>query len=185
MLLLRPAQQVRADAEAVLRAQRRRLRSHGVPGRLLLVGASSVDGALTRGDVDLHLRVAPAVFPEVRDRLRDLLVVVHPGIWSPTLATFAVPAAALPRGSVLPTGLALTPEGSEHDLRFTRCWQLLRADADLLAEHNAVKLASTEDDYEQRKPDFFDHLLHLWPGHPAGGAGAPAPPPDRRGGATP
>jgi hypothetical protein len=43
--------------------------------------------------------------------------VVHPQIWQPTLATFSVPAS-------VPAGLAVTP-GSEHDLRFTRCWQLL------------------------------------------------------------
>ena len=163
MVALRPSAEVHGTALAVLHQQRRALRGAGVPGELLLVGAASVEGGWTRGDVDLHLRVPPALFAPARDRLRELLPVVHPEIWGPSLATFAVP------GTPLPTGLALTPAGSEHDLRFTRCWQLLRADPRLLAEHEAVKRAASDEDYEQRKSDSFDHLLRLWPRHPAGG----------------
>ena len=44
---------------AVLARESRRLAELGVPGELVLVGGCSVPGALTRGDVDLHLRVPP------------------------------------------------------------------------------------------------------------------------------
>jgi hypothetical protein len=150
----------------ILAAERERLRALGVEGELVLTGGSSVPGALTRGDVDLHLRVRPAGFAAAVAALRRTYEVVHPEIWQPTLATFAVPAA-------LPAGLAVTPAGSEHDLRFTRSWQLLAADPALLAEHNAVKLAAAEDEgYEAAKSAFFDKLLALWPTHPAGGLAA-------------
>ncbi|WP_432565139.1 hypothetical protein [Kineococcus sp. SYSU DK003] len=163
MVRLRSAREVHRTALEVLGAQRRTLHDAGVPGELVLVGASSVEGAVTRGDVDLHLRVPADSWPRAPARLGRLLPVVHPGIWSSTLATFDVP------GTPLPTGLAVTPVGSEHDLRFTRSWQLLRADPHLLAEFNAGKLASPDADYERRKAEFFDHLLRLWPDHPAGG----------------
>jgi hypothetical protein len=78
--------------------------------------------------------------------------VVLPEIWQPTLATFAVP------GARLPTGIAVTPTGSEHDVRFRRTWRLLSTNPDLLAEYNAMKLAG-EGDYEQRKSAFFDRIL--------------------------
>lgn len=158
-MLLRPAEEFRDRALAILATERARLAGLG---ELVLVGGTSVPGALTRGDVDLHLRVPPADFPAAVDRLRDLYAVVHPEIWAPTLATFTVPAE-------LPAGLAATPAGSEHDLRFTRTWQLLAADPALLAEHNAVKQAAPDPDYEPRKSAFFDHVLTRWPTHPSGG----------------
>lgn len=125
----------------------------------MLVGGASVAGALTKGDVDLHLRVAADDFVAVVERVRYLHQVVHPEIWQPSLATFAVEAA-------LPTGLAVTPIGSEHDLRFTRTWELLRSRPELIAQYNSMKLASDapeEDAYEGRKSHFFDQLLSHWP----------------------
>ena len=159
---LRPAEEFRDRAVTIAAAERERLRSLGVVGELVLTGGSSLPGALTRGDVDLHLRVRPVAFAAVVAVLRRTYVVVHPEIWAPTLATFGVPAA-------LETGMAVTPAGSEHDLRFTRTWQLLAADPALLGEYNAVKLAETADEtaYEDRKSAFFDRLLELWPIHPA------------------
>jgi hypothetical protein len=160
---LRPAEEFLDQALMIAAAERERLRALGVIGELVLTGGSSVAGALTRGDVDLHLRVRPVAFASVVALLRRTYVVVHPEIWRPTLATFGVPAA-------LEAGMAVTPAGSEHDLRFTRTWQLLAADAALLREYNAVKLADSADEntYEDRKSAFFDQLLRLWPTHPAG-----------------
>lgn len=162
MAALIRAEEVLPEAQRILARERARLRSARVPGELVLEGGSSVPGALTRGDVDLHLRVDPADFPHAVEALRTMLVVVHAEIWAPSLATFEVP------GDV-PTGLAVTPSGSEHDLRFTRSWQLLAADADLLTAYNQAKSAADDEDYEDRKSAFFDHLLRLWPDHPAGG----------------
>ncbi|AEE47233.1 GrpB family protein [Cellulomonas fimi] len=149
------ADDLRDAATAVVAAERARLRARGVPGELLWVGGSSVPGALTRGDVDLHLRVPPGDFVQVVETLRRDHVVVHPEIWCDTLATFAVDAP-------LPTGLAVTPVGSEHDVRFTRTWELLRADPALLAAYNRVKTeaeTTAPDQYESRKSAFFDTLL--------------------------
>lgn len=162
---LRPSEEFRGEAVAILETQRRRLAELRVPGELSLIGGSSVPGALTRGDVDLHLRVEERDFRAVVDVLRTELPVVHAEIWSSTLATFAVPA---PRS----TGLAVTPRGLEHDIRFTRSWQLLAADPDLVRAYNAAKLADGgvgDDGYERRKSEFFDRILLLWHDHPAGG----------------
>lgn len=98
--------------------------------------------------------------------LRGLYDVVHPEIWAATLATFGVPAP-------LPAGLAATPRGSVHDLRFTRTWALLAADPGLLSEHNALKKSAVRvggREYERRKSAFFDRVLAAWDTHPAGGA---------------
>lgn len=162
---LQPAELFHDRAIGILTMQRETLRHLGAPGELLLVGGSSVPGAVTRGDVDLHLRVDGSEFADTVALLRRALPVVHPEIWSPTLATFDVPSLALP------TGLAVTPTGSEHDLRFTRTWQLLGADPTLIGEYNEIKRAGDLADvteYERRKSAFFDRVLELWPTHPAG-----------------
>jgi hypothetical protein len=166
--MLLPAEDVRDQALGILRAQREALHAQGISGELQLVGGSSVLGGLTRGDVDLHLTVATDAFPGTVAELGRLLPAVKPEIWGPTLATFAVPAA-------LPTGLAVTPVGSEHDLRFTRTWQLLSADPALLLEYNAMKAAHDEGpEYERQKAAFFDRLVEQWPRHPAGGGNRPS-----------
>jgi hypothetical protein len=161
--VLLPAEQMRDRALEILHTQRAALRLQGVPGDLKLVGGSSVPGAVTRGDVDLHLTVPTEAFTSAVAELKRLWRVIHPEIWCPTLATFSVPA-------VLPTELAVTPVGSEHDMRFTRTWQLLAADPVLLAEYCAVKVAHDGGpEYEKEKSAFFDRLVELWPQHEAGG----------------
>jgi hypothetical protein len=154
-MTLRRAEDLHDEAAAVVDAERAVLRAAGVPGELVWTGGTSVPGALTRGDVDLHLRVAPEQFTTAVALVRRDHAVVHPEIWGATLATFAVDAP-------LPAGLAITPLGSEHDVRFTRAWQLLRDDPRLLAAHNALKVEADGMDaerYEDLKSDFFTRLL--------------------------
>jgi hypothetical protein len=145
-------------ARAILRHERDRLAALlPDPHELLLIGGSSLPEALTKGDVDLHLRVPVAAFPGVVTALSDIYEVVHPQIWQPTLATFAVEAA-------LPAGVAVTPAGSEHDLRFTRSWQRLAADPALVLAYNDLKVRHRDDPgkYERHKSAFFDSLVSSW-----------------------
>ena len=140
-------------ARAILDRETERLRD--ISGAILeLTGGSSVAGALTGGDVDLHLRVPPQAFEAAVALLRDRYEVVHPEIWSPSLATFQVPGDEL-------VGVAVTPIGSEHDERFRRAWDRLRTDPAALAAYNAMKQAHAESDdavYLAAKTAFFENL---------------------------
>ena len=148
--LVEEATRVRDDVEVTLAGL-------GIQGEVVLTGALSVPGALTRGDVDLHLRVAPGSFDDVVTRLRAVYPVASPRAWADTLAVFAVPR---PR----PTGLAVTPLGSEHDERFRIAWRALHADPALLASYNALKSQSVgTTDYEDRKSRFFTSVVEAWP----------------------
>ena len=144
--LLEQARRTRDDVAGALG-------SLGVDGELVLTGGTSVAGALTRGDIDLHLRVEPDAFDAVVVRLRAAYPVASAQSWAATLAVFDVPASR-------PTGLAVTPIGSEHDQRFCLSWQALRRDPVLLAQYNDFKSATVDtDDYEQRKSAFFSTLV--------------------------
>ncbi len=152
---LRPGAEFLDTARLIQEHERRRLAALLTgPHELELVGGSSLPGALTKGDVDLHLRVPGAAFPATVDALRAVYVVVHPEIWQATLATFAV------EHTSLPTGVAVTPAGSEHDVRFTRTWQRLAAEPALVTAYNELKVRHRDDpaEYERRKSAFFDSL---------------------------
>lgn len=125
------------------------LRAAGIDAEVVVTGPASLPGVLTRGDVDLHCRVAAEEFASVVDRLRRLYRPTSPHSWGATLAVFDVPAERS-------TGLAATPVGSEHDRRFSLSWHRLREEPGLLAEYNALKIEHVgTETYEARKADFF------------------------------
>ena len=106
-------------------------------------------GVLTRGDVDLHLRVEPRAFDGAVERVRAAYPVASPGAWAPTLAVFEVPRRRA-------TGLAVTPLHSQHDRRFRLAWDALRRDPALVVEDNALTSGSVGSaDDEARKSRFF------------------------------
>ena len=149
---LRPSTELLARAQSVLQRERRRL-SPLTSGQLVLTGGSSVPGALTVGDIDLHLRVDPAEFAASVARLHEVYDPVHLEMWSESLATFAVSGEAV--------GIAVTPVGSEHDRRFSEAWRRLRADPALLEAYNRMKrdhADAAEADYLAAKADFFNWL---------------------------
>ena len=128
-----------------------------LPDALVLhTGASSVPDALTRGDLDVHVRVSQPAFAPAVARLLEAYEPSHPEIWTDELAVFVVPDAE-PE-----TGIALTVVGAEHDRRFLTSWEQLRADPELVAELNALKLAfegtADVDGYERAKAAFFTTL---------------------------
>ena len=123
-----------------------------IAGEVLVTGPATMVGVLTKGDVDLHLRVAPDHFAGIIDRLSEIYRPTSLHAWAPTLAVFDIAATR-------PTGLAATPVGSEHDHRFTWAWQRLREDHDLLEQYNALKLEHFgTDSYEERKAAFFSQI---------------------------
>jgi hypothetical protein len=152
MVALRWSDELLEQARQIHERVRRRLLDLEVPGTLLLTGGTSVAGALTKGDVDLHLRVPPPLFERAVERLAAVLEPTERQIWQPTLAVFAV-------AEELPTGLAATPLDSEHDRRFTVAWQRIAEDPAALAEYNRIKREHKGTPrYEPEKSDFFGRL---------------------------
>ncbi|GAB2661672.1 hypothetical protein [Kribbella swartbergensis] len=144
------------EAAAIHTRVRRMLREFGIPGDLVWTGASSVPRTLTRGDVDLHLRVPPESFATTVTMLKHRFPVGSPHSWADTLAVFDIP------DQPLPTGLAVTPIDSEHDRRFTRAWSRIATDPATHRRYNELKSHPT-DDYESRKAAFFNDLASARP----------------------
>lgn len=155
MLPLRTAEELLPRARAILALERRRLRRELPGAELALTGSTSLPGMLTRGDVDLHLRVRPEDFDRAVRMLGATHTPVHGEIWTSGFATFET------SRHELPTGIAVTAIGDEHDTLFRRTWARLASDPELVDAYNAVKLAHDNADdaaYIAAKRRFLDSI---------------------------
>jgi GrpB-like predicted nucleotidyltransferase (UPF0157 family) len=107
------------------------------------VGATSVPGALTKGDLDVLVRVPENEFSQSVAVLRSAYAVHQPRNWTRTLASFSDPTSSTP-----PVGVQLVVAASESDALFGPFRDALIADPALLAEYNALKLRLDGESYE-------------------------------------
>ena len=127
-----------------------------LPGaELALIGSSSLPGLLTRGDVDLHLRIPPASMPEAVRLLDARWTPVHVEMWTPTFVTYEREVAARE------VGVAVTAIGGEHDLSFRSTWMRMATEPALRAAYDALKRrydGEPEAAYREAKARFFAAL---------------------------
>lgn len=121
------------------------------------VGATAVPGALTKGDVDLLVRVGEADFPAAVDVLSHRYAIHQPHNWTPTLASFKAQEPA-----ELEVGVQLVVAGSDADGFFGPFRDALINTPALLAEYNHLKQRLDGVDYErytERKGEFVQQVL--------------------------
>jgi GrpB-like predicted nucleotidyltransferase (UPF0157 family) len=121
------------------------------------VGSTAVLGALTKGDLDLLVRVEADDFAAAVAGLLGLYAIDQPENWTPTFASFTDPQAADP-----PVGVQLAVAGSADDALFGPFRDAVAGDPALLAEYNALKLENDGEDYERYtdvKAEFVKRVL--------------------------
>jgi RimJ/RimL family protein N-acetyltransferase/GrpB-like predicted nucleotidyltransferase (UPF0157 family) len=115
-------------------------------------GATTIPGSITKGDLDLLVRVAEGEFNEARAALGDSYSVHQLDNWTPTFASFK---------SGSDVGIHLVVEGSETDLLLRGSRDALMADPELLERYNALKReheGADPDVYLRAKAAFFEAL---------------------------
>ena len=154
---IRPAEDVRDLAEAAFDEHRSAVLMV-VPGaEVEHVGATAVPGAVTKGDLDLLVRVSESAFPTAVEALRRRYAIHQPHNWTPTLASFKAPDAAEHA-----VGIQLVVEGSDADGFFGPFRDALINTPALLAEYNQLKLRLDGLDYErytEQKGEFIERVL--------------------------
>jgi GrpB-like predicted nucleotidyltransferase (UPF0157 family) len=154
---IQPEAAIRAAAETTFEEHRARV-LEVLPGvDVEHVGATSIPGALTKGDVDVLVRVEPGAFDAAVAELRRLYAVHQPENWTPTYASFVERGHAEP-----PVGVQLVVTGSSDDAIFGPLREALIEDPALLAEYNALKLRYDGRDYEhytEAKGRFIERTL--------------------------
>jgi GrpB-like predicted nucleotidyltransferase (UPF0157 family) len=121
------------------------------------VGSTSIPGALTKGGLDLLMRVGADRFDKAAVLLRGPYRIHQPENWTPTLASFAADAAEAP-----PVGVQGVVAASADDAVFEPFRDALIRDPALLAEYNALKRSLDGEDYERYtdvKAAFVERVL--------------------------
>jgi GrpB-like predicted nucleotidyltransferase (UPF0157 family) len=121
------------------------------------IGATAVPGALTKGDLDLLVRVPGSDFEAAAGALRGRYAVNQPENWSSQFASFEQE----PAGEI-PVGVQLVIAGSRDDALFVEWRERLRGDAQLLERFNAFKRGQTDagpGEYIEAKARFIEAEL--------------------------
>jgi GrpB-like predicted nucleotidyltransferase (UPF0157 family) len=119
------------------------------------IGATSFPDGVTKGDVDVNIRVSPGDFQRVIDRLRSTLPIAQPDNWTSTYASFSDASRALP------VGVQVTVIGSPDDF-LVPLRDLMTRDAELRSEYDRVKRNAAElgpDGYWTAKNAFLTKVL--------------------------
>jgi GrpB-like predicted nucleotidyltransferase (UPF0157 family) len=120
------------------------------------MGGTAVPGLLTKGDVDVSVRVTSESFAAACEVLRNSFVVHQPENWTDGYASFA-DESSYP----LPVGVQVTIMGHSDD-RFLQQRDRLLDDPALVAKYNDLKRAyegSTQDEYRPAKWAFIEKYL--------------------------
>jgi len=152
-----PEAEIREAADAAVGEHRRRILEHLPGAEIHHVGATAVPGALTKGDVDLAVRVEPEDLQPTQAELGRLYAIHQPENWTVTYASFRDPRATDP-----PVGVQLVVRDSPDDLLFVALRDLLRSDPDLLAAYNAFKReheGTSYAVYTEAKERFWEPVL--------------------------
>lgn len=139
--------------------------------RIEHVGASSIPGAVSKGDLDVFVGVARCHF------LQSITVLKQLG-YSEKAGTLRTESLCMLETSRYPSDVAiqLVENGSPFET-FLRFRDLLQADATLLSEYNALKRACEgldEESYRRTKADFIEGLLQARRTSTGAGASEPA-----------
>lgn len=154
---IRPEAEIRRAAASAFEEHRRRVLAALPWAQVEHVGATSVPGALTKGDLDLLVRVEAARFDAASANLLGLYAVHQKENWTPTYASFADPEARDPL-----VGVQLAVAGSAEDLIFLPFRAALIDDPALLEEYNALKARLDGEEYERYtevKGAFIERVL--------------------------
>lgn len=149
-----PLEQLGTAAHDLWEVQRARLEQLLPYADVLHVGSTAVPGSLTKGDLDIQVRVPPSRFEEA-----SALLARHYPRNTKSTSTEAFTAFEDPSGAV-PLGIQLTAIDSEYDV-FWRFRDLFLRQRDLVESYNALKRAHEGGDmtaYRADKDKFFDAL---------------------------
>lgn len=155
-VILRPAAELMPQVELVVARVYARLQQLLPECEVEHVGATSIPGAITKGDIDVVVRVSPAAFGEAVDMLTAHFAVKQQSNWTSDFASFGDDS-----GYGLPVGIQLVAIGAEVDfITFLR--NHLVANPEALAAYNQLKCEHAEagpEAYWRAKNSFISEIL--------------------------
>ena len=148
---LRRVEDLASDIESVLTELRSDLRVVAPGVEVEHIGATSMPDGITKGDVDVNLRVDHDRFDQMVVALSTRFDIAQPQNWTGTFASFS----DTRRG--IPVGIQVTVTGSDDDF-LVELRDRLRADPELRHEYDEIKrmnVGAGRDAYWGAKDDFL------------------------------
>lgn len=119
------------------------------------IGSTSIPNSLTKGDLDLVIRIPKGEFKHAIEELQSIYDINQPENWSDTFASFKDD-----NNLGIDFGAQLVIKGSKSD-DFTKLRDILIYNPQLVAELNSMKVkyeGKSMEDYRKEKADFFQKL---------------------------
>jgi GrpB-like predicted nucleotidyltransferase (UPF0157 family)/GNAT superfamily N-acetyltransferase len=148
---LRPVESLASEIDAALTDLRGELQMLAPGGEVEHIGATSMPDGLTKGDVDVSLRIDADRFDSVVVALSTRFDIAQPLNWTGTYASFSGTSGGVP------LGIQVTVEGSDADV-LVALRDRLRDDAELRRRYDAIKRENApagRDAYWRAKDEFL------------------------------
>jgi GrpB-like predicted nucleotidyltransferase (UPF0157 family) len=142
---LKPADDLFPVANGIINHATARLKTLFPEAEVHHIGATAVCGALTKGDVDVLVRVSGSHFMKTLYVLKRHSIVKQPANWTNEFASFGNDA-----GYELPLGVQVVVKDSPNDF-FLFLRDYLNSNDDALAEYNHLKMLHAR----QRREDYL------------------------------
>lgn len=154
-VFFKPTEEFTEKANKIFEEQRKRIAKLLPTADIQHIGSTAIPTSITKGDLDIVVRVEEEEFPKAVEALRSLYQINQPENWSVTFASFKDD-----DSYDLPFGAQLQVKGSDYDDMHT-LRDILIDNPNLLEEYNQMKLKFEGKDmnqYRKIKSDFFDKL---------------------------
>lgn len=148
-------QLLRRQIESVFSLQKANLRSFLPYADIRHVGSTAIPGTLTKGDLDIQVRVEEKEFPQAR---KILLALYDRNDGNPETEHFI---SFKDDRNTVPLGIQLTVKDTEFDI-FWKITEVLKENDVLRRGYNELKQkfeGATMEEYRRAKADFFKRLM--------------------------
>lgn len=119
------------------------------------VGGTSIPGSVTKGDIDIQIRIESNKFQEVVFIMKNKFLPINSNIWNDEFAIFAK--RTMNKGKIEDVDYMITVINSPYD-DFYKVRDFLKLHPDLLNEYNEIKKThegKSYDEYRKSKKDFL------------------------------
>ncbi len=154
---MRDEAEIRPAVEIAFQRERRRIEELLPRADVQHVGSTAIPGSITKGDLDLLVRVAGDEFAAASRVLAEGYDVHQADLWQDDFASYV-----LPPGEAIAVGVQLVIEAGESDRLFLGFRDLLRSRPDLRDAYNELKDAHRDDavdSYREAKAEFIGEAM--------------------------
>lgn len=151
----RPSSDFTDLANKIFEEQKRKIIERLPSADIQHVGSTSIPNSLTKGDLDITVRVPAEKFKQATDVLKSMYEINQPENWSEVFASFKDE-----KSLGIDFGVQLVIQNSKSD-DFVKLRDILLENPQLVEELNSIKMkyeGKSMGNYRKEKADFFQRL---------------------------